>query len=327
MSRTGTLDGAMAAREGMAMQHESSEHRRGLIYAFLAYATWGLFPIYFRMVGSVGPIEVLSHRVLWCCFFILIFLAVRRQFGPFIETMRNPRILAALTTSAILIALNWLVYLWAVLNDHIIAASLAYFLNPLVNVLFGVVLLGERLKIVQWCAIGLAVAGAVVLGAGAPQTLGISLFLALTFAIYGLVRKLTPVAPLTGLGIETLVLMPPALTGLAWTASHGGLGIGRDVGVSLLLVGGGLITSVPLLMFAVAARLLPMVTLGLIQYITPTMLFLCGVLLYNEQLSTAQWASFALIWTGLAIFAGHTLRAGRATRARAADEVIPEPSS
>ncbi|MCE7798611.1 EamA family transporter RarD [Sphingobium sufflavum] len=297
------------------MQHESSEHRRGLIYAFLAYATWGLFPIYFRLVGSVGPIEVLSHRVVWSCVFILIFLCARREFRAFVETMRDGRILAALTTSGILIALNWLVYIWAVLHNHIVAASLAYFLNPLVNVLIGVVLLGERLRVVQWCAIGLAAAGVVVLGAGAPQTLGISLFLALTFAIYGLVRKLTPVSPLTGLGIETLALLPPALTGLAWTAGHGGLGFGQDVGVSALLVGGGLITSVPLIMFAVAARLLPMVTLGLIQYVTPTMLFLCGVLLYGEHLSTAQWASFALIWTGLVIFAGHTLRAGRSAPA------------
>lgn len=319
----GTLDGRMAPRDGMVMQHESSEHRRGLIYAFLAYATWGLFPIYFRMVGSVGPIEVLSHRVLWCFVFIAVFLAVKRQFPAFVETMRDPRILAALTASAILIALNWLVYLWAVLHDHIVAASLAYFLNPLVNVLFGVLLLGERLRPVQWTAIGLAAAGVVVQGAGAPQTLGISLFLAITFAIYGLVRKLTPVLPLTGLGIETLALMPPALTGLAWTAGHGGLGFGRDVGVSLLLVGGGLITSVPLIMFAVAARLLPMVTLGLIQYITPTMLFLCGVLLYGEHLTPAQWASFALIWTGLVIFAGHALRAGRAAGTRPAGETSP----
>ncbi len=309
------------------MQQESSDNRRGLTYAFLAYATWGLFPIYFRMVGSVGPIEVLSHRVLWSCLFILIILYARGQLRAFVETMRDGRILAALTTSAILIGLNWLVYIWAVLHDHIVAASLAYFLNPLVNVLFGVILLGERLRMVQWCAIGLAAAGVVVLGAGAPQTLGISLFLAVTFAIYGLVRKLTPVSPLTGLGIETLALLPPALTGLAWTAGHGGLGIGRDVGVSMLLVGGGLITSIPLLMFATAARMLPMVTLGLIQYITPTMLFLCGILLYGEHLSTAQWASFALIWTGLILFAGHMLctrHKERGQPAPAGNEAIPD---
>lgn len=307
------------------MQHESSEHRRGLIYAFLAYATWGLFPIYFRLVGSVGPIEVLSHRVLWSWFFILIILCARKELRAFVETMRDGRILAALTTSGILIGLNWLVYIWAVLHNHIVAASLAYFLNPLVNVLIGVVLLGERLRMVQWCAIGLAAAGVVVLGAGAPQTLGISLFLAITFAIYGLVRKLTPVSPLTGLGIETLALLPPALTGFAWTAGHGGLGIGKDVGVTMLLIGGGLITSIPLIMFAIAARLLPMVTLGLIQYITPTMLFLCGVVLYGEHLSTAQWASFGLIWTGLILFAGHTLRAGHVARAQG--EELPSPPS
>jgi chloramphenicol-sensitive protein RarD len=263
------------------------------------------------MVGSIGPIEVLSHRVLWSCLFILIIVCLRREFRSFVDTMRDSRILAALTTSGILIGLNWLVYIWAVIHGHIVAASLAYFLNPLVNVLIGVVFLGERLRAVQWFAIALAAAGVAILGAGAPQTLGISLFLAITFALYGLVRKLTPVSPLTGLGIETLVLLPPALTGLAWSASHGGLGIGRDLGVSLVLVGGGLITSMPLIMFAIAARLLPMVTLGLIQYITPTMLLLIGVLLYGERLSLAQWASFALIWTGLLIFAGHALRMAR----------------
>lgn len=293
------------------MLHDTGERRRGLLYAGLAYASWGLFPIYFHMVASVGAIEVLSHRVLWSSLFLVAIVTLRGEFGAFVRTMQAPRVLGALTASALLIGLNWLAYLWAVLNGHIVAASLAYFLNPLVNVLIGVVLLGERLRAVQWAAIGLAAAGVVILGAGAPQTLGISLFIAITFALYGLVRKLTPVSPLMGLGIETLVLLPPALTGLAWTASHGGLGIGRDAGVSALLVGGGALTSIPLILFAAAARRLPMVTLGLIQYMTPTMLFLIGVLLYGETLSSAQWASFALIWTGLAIFAGHALVTAR----------------
>ncbi|MFT3966589.1 MAG: EamA family transporter RarD [Sphingobium sp.] len=293
------------------MQHDSSDYRRGLIFAFLAYASWGLLPIYFRMVASIGPIEVLSHRVLWSCVFIMIILLVRREFGRFVETMRDPRLLVALTISGILIGLNWLVYLWAVMNGHIVATSLAYFLNPLVNVLIGVAMLGERLRGIQWFAIALAAAGVAILGAGAPQTLGISLFLAITFAIYGLVRKLTPVSPLIGLGVETLALVAPGLTGLAWASSHGGLGIGQHAGTTALLVGSGLITSIPLLLFAGAARLLPMVTLGLIQYVTPTMLFLSALLLFGEHLTPAKWATFGLIWTGLILFAGHALHGAR----------------
>ncbi|HEX7853939.1 MAG TPA: EamA family transporter RarD [Sphingobium sp.] len=296
------------------MQHDSSDHRRGLLFAFLAYASWGLLPIYFRLVASIGPIEVLSHRVLWSCVFIMIILVARKEFGRFVDTMRDPRILAALTTSGILIGLNWLVYIWAVIHGHIVATSLAYFLNPLVNVLLGVAFLGERLKSLQWFAIGLAAAGVVILGAGAPETLGLSLFLAVTFAFYGLVRKLTPVSPLIGLGVETLALVAPGMTGLAWSASHGGLGIGQHAGTTALLVGSGLITSIPLLLFASAARLLPMVTLGLIQYVTPTMLFLTAILLYGEHLSPAKWATFALIWTGLIIFATHALHSARAAK-------------
>lgn len=300
------------------MHPDDSDYRRGLAYAFLAYISWGILPIYFRLVHSISPVEVVSHRVFWSCILILLILTWRKELGRFYATMQDGRVLAALTLSGILIGLNWLTYIWAVLHDHVIAASLAYFLNPLVNVLLGVAFLGERLRGVQWTAIGMAAAGVAILGAGAPDTLYLSIFLALTFAFYGLVRKLTPVSPLIGLGIETLALVPPALTGIAWTAAHGGLGFGQQAGTTALLIGSGFMTSLPLLLFASAARLLPMVTLGLIQYVTPTMLFFIGVLLYGEPLSNAQWASFALIWSGLALFAGHALRAGRRARMAAA---------
>jgi chloramphenicol-sensitive protein RarD len=293
------------------MQTDDGEYRQGLLYAFLAYVSWGVLPIYFHLVHSIGPIEVVSHRVFWSCLLILLILGFRRELGRFYTTMQDGRVLAALTLSGILIGLNWLTYIWAVLHDHVVAASLAYFLNPLVNVLLGVTFLGERLKPLQWAAIAIAAVGVAILAAGAPQTLYLSLFMAVTFAFYGLVRKLTPVAPLIGLGIETFALLPPALTGIAWTAAHGGLGFGHEVGTTALLIGSGFMTSLPLLLFASAARLLPMVTLGLIQYVTPTMLFFIGVFLYGEPLSNVQLASFALIWTGLALFAGYSLRVSR----------------
>ncbi|MET0241104.1 MAG: EamA family transporter RarD [Sphingobium sp.] len=297
------------------MQADPREYRNGLIYAFLAYATWGLLPLYFRLVKSISPIEVVAQRVTWCALFILLVLVMRGQVGRFIETLRDKRVLAALTLSGILIAANWLLYVWAVLNGHIVATSLAYFLNPLINVLIGVSFLGERLRPVQWAAIALAAVGAALLGAGAPNMLWISLLLAIAFALYGLIRKLTPVTPLIGLGVETAVLLPTALIGLAWVGSSHGLGFGKDVGVTTLLIGSGLITSLPLMLFAAAARMLPMVTLGFIQYVTPTMVFLQGVLLFGEKLSTAQWASFGLIWTGLILFAGHAIHAARGREA------------
>lgn len=304
------LDGGVRPRKNVAMQQDDNmEFRRGLLHAVLAYVAWGLLPIYFRLVGSVGPIEVVCHRVIWSFVILLAVISLRGEMTAFLGTIRDRRTLLSLTLSAILIGLNWLVYLWAVLHGHIVAASLAYFLNPLVTVLIGVSFLGERLRAVQWVAIAFAAVGVIILGAGAPNTLGISLFLAISFAIYGFVRKLTPVSPLTGLGIETLVLLPPALTGMVWIGSHGGFAFGQHMGTSLLLAGSGVFTSLPLLLFASAARRLPMVMLGLIQYITPTMLFILGVILYREPLSTAQWASFALIWTGLAIFATHAIRA------------------
>lgn len=295
-------------------QPDGSLFRKGLMAAFGAYGLWGLLPIYFHLVHAVGPVEIVSHRVIWSCILILAILGLRRDLGRFWQTMQHRRTLATLTGTSILIGMNWLSYIWAVMNGHVVAASLAYFLNPLVNVLLGVTVLGERLRAMQWGAIGMAAAGVAILGAGAPNTLGLSLFMAGTFALYGLLRKLTPVTPMIGLGIETLVLLPPAAFGLVWTATHGSLAFGQEAGTTALLIGSCIVTSAPLLLFAAAARLLPLVTLGLIQYITPTMLFIMGVLVYGEPLSAAQWASFVLIWTGLALFAGHALTMGRRVR-------------
>lgn len=289
------------------MPHESSDHRRGLAFALTCYVLWGLLPLYFRLLEPVGPAMIMSHRVIWSCLLILLLLVTRREIGQFVSALRTPRILGALAVSAVLIGINWLIYIWSVMNGHVVAASLAYFLNPLVNVLIGVALLGERLRVVQWLAIALAATGVALLGASAPEMLGIALAIAVTFALYGLVRKLTPVSPFVGLGVETAVLLAPALVGLGWCVAHGAPAFGPDRAMAALLPTTGIVTSVPLLLFAAAARRLPMVTLGLVQYLTPTMLFLTAVLLYGEHLTPVKWATFALIWTGLALFAGHAL--------------------
>lgn len=287
------------------------EGRQGLVHGFLAYAIWGLLPVYFNLLSGVSSIEIIAHRILWSLGLILTVLLIRGELGPFVRALTTPRLVGALTASAVVIAANWLVYIYAVTNDQILAASLGYFLNPLINVLMGVTLLRERLKGVQWLAIGLAAAGVAILAAGAPETLGISLALALSFAFYGLVRKLTPISSLTGLGIETLILAIPAIGALYWIHETAGLSFGGAPDTTALLVASGVVTSVPLLLFASSARRLPMVTLGLLQYVAPTTQFALGTLVYGERMSPERWISFGLIWTGLAIFMAHALRQRR----------------
>lgn len=290
------------------MRDPASDHRQGLLHASLAYAIWGLLPAYIKLLGGVSPLEIVSNRIIWSLGIILVILAIRRQFAGFLAVLSTPRFLAALSLSAVLIAGNWLVYIWAVVHGHVVAASLGYFLNPLVNVLIGVTVLHERLARAQWFAIGLAACGVAILAAGSPDTLGISLVLAVSFALYGLVRKLTPVSALVGLGVETLVLLVPAIAAFFWVWKTSGVSFGHEPGTTALLLGSGVVTSVPLLLFASGARRLPMVTLGLIQYLSPTLLFLLAVFAYGERLSMDRWASFALIWAGLVLFMGHALR-------------------
>lgn len=219
----------------------------------------------------------------------------------------------ALGASSLFIASNWLVYIYAINEDHVVAASLGYYLNPLINVLLGVTLLRERLDSVQVVAIGIAAAGVSLLAMGSLDTLLVSLALAVSFALYGLVRKLTPAPPLAGLGIETLILCLPAAGLLLWmsSGSGNGLALGDDAGTSALLLLSGAITTIPLVLFASGARHLSMVTMGLLQYIAPTTQFLLGVLVFGETLSPVRWASFSLVWLGLAIFAGHAIRRHR----------------
>lgn len=288
-----------------------ARHRAGLLAGLGAYGMWGLLPLYFKLIHGALPMEVVAHRIVWSVAFLAIVLAGYRLYPALRDSLRQPRIVAALAISALLIAANWLVYVWAVDTRHVVAASLGYFLNPLVNVLLGTLVLKERLQRGQFIAVLLAGVGVAILAAGEIQTLWISLSLAISFALYGLVRKLTPVPASVGLAVETLLLAPLALAVLAWVARDGSLVFGRDVGTTALLVGLGAVTSVPLILFASAARALPLVTLGLMQYIAPTLQFLSGVLLLGETLSPERWASFLLIWAALALFVWDSLRGAR----------------
>jgi chloramphenicol-sensitive protein RarD len=292
---------------------DKTEQRKGFAHALLAHLLWGVLPLYFKLVILVSPWEVLANRILWTLGLILLILAVRGEMRSLLLALRTPRLLAALTASGIFIATSWLIYIWAVANDHIVAVSLGYFLSPLINVLLGVAVLRERLSRNQWLAIGIAAAGVAILAAEAPETFGISLTVAIAFALYGLVRKTTPVAPLVGLGVETLVLVLPAIGLLLWVQRYGGLAFGGADDITLLLIASGVITSAPLLLFASAARRLTLVTNGLLQFVSPTMQFLLGVLAFGEPMSPERWASFALIWAALALFVWQTLSRRRSS--------------
>ncbi|MBO9574803.1 MAG: EamA family transporter RarD [Sphingobium sp.] len=282
--------------------------RTGLAHGLGAYLLWGLLPLYFKLFPGVSPIEIVAHRVVWSVAFLAVILAATRLYPAFTDALRSPRMLGALTLSALLIAINWLVFIWAVSAGHVLAGSLGYFLNPLVSILIGTLFLHERLRRVQIVAVLIAAAGVAVLAAGEWQTLWVSLSLAISFAFYGLVRKLTPVPASVGLAVETLVLLLPALAALAWFAHDGTLAFGRASVETTELIGLGVVTSVPLILFASAARRLPMVTLGLLQYVAPTMQFFVGAVLFGEPLSLPRLVSFGLIWAALALFVWDSLR-------------------
>lgn len=284
----------------------------GILYGLGAYLFWGFLPLYFKLLDHVGAVEVVASRVLWSLVLLLFILALRGSLGEFARVIRNPRLLLVLSASAALIAVNWLVYVWAVNAHHVVAASLGYFLNPLVNVLLGFGVLKERLGRLQWASVALAATGVAILAGAALDTLWISLALAISFGLYGLIRKLAPVTALQGLAAETLILVPFSLAYLGWLQSSSGIATGADAWTTFLLALSGVVTSVPLLLFAVAAKRMPYSTLGLLQYIAPTLQFIIGVWGFGEPLSSGQLWSFGLIWAGLAIFTADSLRRARA---------------
>lgn len=253
-------------------------------------------------------LEIIAHRVMWAVPFLLVIMAARRQLREYWSALVHWATLRWMLVSATLISVNWLIYVWAVNGGQILAASLGYFLNPLLNILLGTVFLNEKLNRVQWTAVGVAAAGVAVLATGALDTLWISLSLAGTFGLYGLVRKLAPTGAVPGLGVETSLLLPVALVGAWWFAGDPSPGWGSDGYTSFILAAGGAVTAVPLLLFATAARRMPYSVLGFIQYIGPSIQFLLGVFVYGETLSGARLVCFVLIWAALAIFSWDALR-------------------
>ena len=275
----------------------------GLVYATLAFVWWGLFPLYFRLVTTVPAPEILAHRVLWCLLFLTGVLSWRRQWGWLRQVLRQPKVLAAFVASALLIGANWLAYIVAVLHGHVIEASLGYFITPLVNVLLGVTLLHERLRRGQWIALAIAAAGVLWLTVQAGRPPWIALSLAVTFGGYGLLRKIAVLGALEGLTLETLLLAPLAAIALVWAALQGHASFpAPDALTNIWMIALGPITAVPLLLFAAAARRLSMATLGIVQYLGPSIQFVLGLWVFGEPFSAARFAGFACIWLALVIY-------------------------
>ena len=284
----------------------------GLPQALGAYVAWGLMPIFFKALTTVAPLEVVAHRIVWGALLLVVILALGGRLRELGEVLRSRRSMATLGATALLIAINWLIYIWAVFNDHVVAAALGYYLNPLLNVVLGYVVLKESLSRAQLFAIALAAIGVAVLAAGALSTLWVSLALAASFGTYGLIKKMTPVRPMVGMATETLILSPVALGFLVWLAI-GGAGAfgGQSRDIDLLLIAGGAVTAIPLVLFASAAKKMKLATLGIIQYLAPTIQFVLGVFVYREALTTAHLIAFPLIWAGLVLYSWDAWRSAR----------------
>lgn len=282
--------------------------RSGIIYAALAFLCWGLFPIYFHALGDVPPMQILAHRMLWSLGFLLIVLLLRRQW-KWLNVVRQPRVFFSFVLSALLLSANWLVYIWSVTNHHVIEASLGYFINPLVNIMLGYLILKERLRAIQWVAIAIAALGVAWLTWQTGTVPWIALFLAFSFGSYGLLRKTAALGALEGLSFETIVLFPLAAAYVIWLTVNGqNVFINTDSDTTrVLLVMAGPLTAIPLLLFASGARRIPLSILGLLQYLSPTLQFLLGVWLFKEAFTADRLVGFALIWSALILFAGEGL--------------------
>lgn len=301
----------------------SGSHRphanQGLIPAASAFVIWGAFPLYFHALRSVPPTQVIAHRIVWSCVFVLVWMYLRGDLAGLRRAFQDRGVVLRLAATATLITLNWLTYVWGVMHGRVVETSLGYFMGPLVNVLLGVVLLSERLTRAQWTAVGLATLGVgylTVMAGGLPW---IALTLAFSFACYGLIRKVVKVESLPGLAIETLLLAPLALAYLIW-CEHAGVGaLGHSGGLmDFMLAGSGPLTAFTLFLYAFGTRLLPYSTIGLLQFIAPSLQFACGVFILHEPFDRARAVGFAVIWAALVIYAGEGLRLSRKQQPRVA---------
>jgi chloramphenicol-sensitive protein RarD len=284
------------------MQSSRQVNKRGILYGVASYALWGFFPIYWKLLHDVSALQLLGHRVGWSFLLLLCVILVRGQWDEFRSAL-NGRTMSIYLAASLLIGVNWLIYVWAVNADFIIETSLGYFINPLLSMLLGVIFLRERLRLAQWIPVAVATIGVACLTYAYGRPPWIALALALTFGFYGLVKKLAPLGSLHGLTLETGILFPPAILYLGYLQIDGSaafLHLGTDL--DLLMIGGGIVTAIPLLLFASAARLIPLTTIGILQYLAPSIQFLIGVMVYDEPFDQPRLIGFSIVWLALIIF-------------------------
>jgi chloramphenicol-sensitive protein RarD len=286
-----------------------SSSRQGFLFGIAAYLLWGGFPLYWPLLEPAGSVELLAHRILWSVVTLGVLVLVLRRSGQFRALFGDRRVVLLLTLAAAVITVNWGTYIYGVTNDRVVETSLGYFINPLVTVLMGVLLLSERLTRPQWVAIGVGGLACIVLTVDYGHPPWIALVLAFSFGTYGLAKKQAGAEAVESLTLETLLVAPLALGYLAWLVAHEQSTFGTEgTGHALLLMSAGLVTALPLLCFGAAAIRVPMVTLGLLQYLAPILQFLLGVLWFHEAMSTGRWIGFALVWVALAIFTFESIR-------------------
>jgi chloramphenicol-sensitive protein RarD len=300
------------------------ERRLGVLSGLSAYALWGLFPLYFPLLEPAGGLEIVAHRVLWSVVFVGLLLTVRRNWGQVRGLVSDGRRLLVLAGAALLIAVNWLVFVYGVNSGQVVETSLGYFINPLVSVLLGVVVFSERLRPLQWCAVGIAAVAVAVLTVDYGHPPWIALALAASFGLYGVMKKVVRVEAAPGLFVETALVAVPAAVVLAVLHSYGHGTFGNaGTGNALLLVSSGIATAIPLLLFAAAARRIPLSTVGLLQYLTPLMQLAIGVFVYDEPMPPARLAGFVIVWIALAVFTGDSLRHARTAGRRPIVDTVP----
>jgi chloramphenicol-sensitive protein RarD len=291
--------------------------KRGVLFGVAAYAMWGLFPLYWPLLKPSGALEILAHRIAWSLVAVVAILAVRRHWSWFRDLLKQPKKLILLALAAFFVTINWGTYIYGVNTGHVVESALGYFINPLVSVLFGVVLLRERLRPLQWTAVGFGALAVLVLAFDYGRLPWIALTLAFSFGIYGLIKKTANVGAAESLTVETLILLPPAVAYLVYLETTGQATFGHsDPGHALLLAGAGVITAIPLLLFTASAIRVPLSTIGLLQYIAPILQFAVGVLIVKETMPPSRWIGFSIVWLALAFFTYDSISAARRTRKR-----------
>jgi len=289
-----------------------SKDKTGLLFGVSAYVLWGLFPLYWPLLEPASALEIVSHRAVWTMVFCIIILAITKSLRATRETMKKPKVAAKLFLTSILISINWLVYIWATNNGHVVEASLGYYINPLVMIGFGVIILKEKMRVLQWSAVGIATFGVLVLTFDYGRLPWIALTLAISWGSYGFIKKQLGLGALEGLAIETLIASLPYLLYLIYIGNNGTGQFGHGPGITILLISAGAVTAIPLLLFNGSTTRLPLTVIGLLQYITPTIQFSIGVWVRHEDMPMARWIGFLIIWIALITLAIDLVKSGRA---------------